>query len=228
MAVLVALSAAVLFAIGSVSGFTLTRTVAGASLLPPPTTRNTPSLPAITETPSLLPTTASAASANGEQGAEFTIQVGPDWTGFLEQRANDGLGQSTVVHLIAPTGLYEVAVQRFPGYYEKNKIKDYLRLVRSRWAEDQYFGEAFEPTDVLPPGGPEAGIQYSYRTVERATSLARGAVSPGPDLRRSRYSRVLPRGDDLWVVEVVVPTEQEETGRSRLFDTIAPTFTVTD
>ncbi|MEU4446377.1 protein kinase [Actinosynnema sp. NPDC050801] len=226
-AVLVALSAAVLFAIGSVSGFALTRTVAGASLSPPPIL-DTPSLPAITGTPSLLPTTASAASAKGEQGAEFTIEVGPDWTSFLEQRANNGLGPSTVVHLVAPNGWYEVTVQRFPGYYERNTIEDYVRLVRSRWAEGQYFGEAFESTDVLPPGGPEAGRQYSYRTVERATSLARGTVPPGPDLRRSRYSRVLPRGNDLWVVEVVVPTEQEETGRSRLFDTIAPTFRVTD
>ena len=227
LAVLVALSAVVLFAIGGVSGFTLTRTVAGASLLPPPT-QSAPPLPAITETPSLLPTTASAAAANGEQGAEFTIEVGPDWTSFLEQRGNNGLGPSTVVHLVAPNGWYEVTVQRFPDFYERNRIKNYLQLVRSRWARDQYFGEALEATDVLPPGGPEPGVQYSYRTVERATELARGTVPPGPDLRRSRYSRVLPRGNDLWVVEVVVPTEQEETGRSRLFDTIAPTFRVSD
>ncbi|KOX21966.1 serine/threonine protein kinase [Saccharothrix sp. NRRL B-16348] len=227
LTVLVALSAAVLFAIGSVSGFALTRTVAGASLLPPPT-QDAPSPPAITETPSLLPTTASAATANGEQGAEFTIEVGPDWTSFLEQRVNNGLGPSTAVHLVSPNGWYEVTVQRFPDYYERNTIKDYLQLVRSRWAEDQYFGEVVEGTDVLPPGGKESGVQYSYRTVERATPLARGTASPGPDLRRSRYSRVLPRGNDLWVVEVVVPTEQEETGRSRLFDTIAPTFRVND
>ncbi|MFD1148155.1 serine/threonine-protein kinase [Saccharothrix hoggarensis] len=223
----VALSAAVLFAIGSVSGFAVTRAVAGASLLPPPSP-STRALPAITETPSLLPTTASAAAANGEQGAEFTIEVGPDWTSFLEQRTNKGLLPSTVVHLVAPNGLYEVAVQRFPDYYPNHTIHDYLELVRSRWAEDQYFGEALEPTDVVPPGGVEPGVQYSYRTVERATDLARGTEPPGPDLRRSRYSRVLPRGADLWVVEVVVPTEQEETGRSRLFDTIAPTFRVND
>ncbi len=227
LTVLVALSAAVLFAIGGASGFALTRTVAGASLLPPPT-QDAPSAPAITETPSLLPTTAAAAAAKGEQGAEFTIEVGPDWTSFLEQRANNGLGPSTVVHLVAPNGWYEVTVQRFPDFYERNTIKDYLRLVRSRWAEGQYFGEVLEPPDVLPPGGPEVGLQHSYRTVERATQLARGTVPPGPDLRRSRYSRVLPRGNDLWVVEVVVPTEQEETGRNRLFETIAPTFRVID
>ncbi len=228
VSVLVALSAVVLFAIGSVSGFALTRTVAGAPLLPPPT-QSTPTLPAITDTQSLHPITASAATANGEQGAEFTIEVGPDWTSFLEQRTNNGLGPSTVVHLVAPTGLYEVTVQRFPGYYEqRNTIRDYIGLVRSRWAAGQYFGEAQEATDVLPPGGSEAAVQFSYRTVERATELARGVPDPGSDLRRSRYSRVLPRGADLWVVEVVVPTEQEEMGRDRLFNTIANTFSVKD
>jgi serine/threonine protein kinase len=225
--VVVALSAMILFAIGSVSGFALTRTVAGSSLLPPPP-QSTPTLPVITETPSLLPVTASAAAANGEQGAEFTIDVGPDWTSFLEQRTNNGLGPSTVVHLVAPNGLYEVTVQRFPDFYERNTIKDYLRLVRSRWAEGQYFGEALEPTEDLPQGGSEPALQFSYRTVERATTLARGTAPAGPDLRRSRYSRVLPRGNDLWVVEVVVPTEQEEMGRDRLFDTISNTFTLRD
>ncbi|WP_447004329.1 serine/threonine-protein kinase [Saccharothrix isguenensis] len=224
---LVALSAMVLFAIGSASGFALARTVAGASLLPPPP-QSTPTLPVITGTPSLLPVTASAAAANGEQGAEFTIDVGPDWTSFLEQRTNNGLGPSTVVHLVAPNGLYEVAVQRFPDFYDKNTITDYVELVRSRWAEDQYFGESLEATDGLPQGGREQALQFGYRTVERATTLARGAAPAGPDLRRSRYSRVLPRGNDLWVVEVVVPTEQEEMGRDRLFDTIANTFTVRD
>ncbi|MFI9007414.1 protein kinase [Actinosynnema sp. NPDC053489] len=226
-AVAVALSAVVLFAIGSASGFALTRTVAGAPLLPPPT-RTAPSPPVVTGTPSLLPTTASAAAAKGEQGAEFTIEVGPDWTSFLEQRANEGLDPSTVVHLVAPNGWYEVTVQRFPDYYPRHTLEDYLELVRSRWAEGQYFGEVVEPTDVLPPGGPQPGVQYSYRTAERATPTARGTVPPGPDLRRSRYSRVLPRRNDLWVVEVVVPTEQEETGRSRLFEAIAPTFSVKD
>ncbi|WP_238598734.1 serine/threonine-protein kinase [Saccharothrix sp. ALI-22-I] len=227
VSVLVALSAVVLFVIGSASGFALTRTVAGAPLLPPPA-QTTRSLPGITETPSLLPTTASAATAKGEQGAEFTIEVGPNWTSFLEQRTNNGLGPSTVVHLVEPNGVYEVTVQRFPDYYGKNTIKDYIELVRSRWAEGQYFAEALDATDVLPPGGRESGVQYSYRTVERATTLARGAAPAGPDLRRSRYSRVLPRGTDLWVVEVVVPTEQEEMGRDRLFNTIANTFSVKD
>ncbi|CAL9675670.1 Serine_threonine-protein kinase PknD [Actinosynnema sp. ALI-1.44] len=213
--------AVVLFLIGGSAGFAITRTLAGATLLPPPDVPG-PSLPAISSTVSLRPTTASAATAKGEQGAEFTIEVGADWTSFLEQRTNKGLVPSTVVHLVAPTGVYEVTVQRFADFYPKRKITDYLQLVRSRWAEDMYFGEVVEQAPPLPVGGPEEAVQFSYRTVERAI-VADGREEP---LRRSRYSRVLPRGTDLWVVEVVFPTEQEETGRDTLFNPIAQTFAV--
>ncbi|WP_433265433.1 serine/threonine-protein kinase [Actinosynnema sp. CS-041913] len=222
---LVTAAALVLFAIGGGAGFVLTRTLAGASLLPPPSV-GAPPLPAFTDEAPLRVTSAAAATANGEQGAEFTIEVGADWTSFLEQRANKGLVPSTVVHLVEPTGAYEVTVQRFADYYPKRTADEYISLVRSRWAEDQYFGEATDVTDPLDPPGPENPVQYSYRTVEKATVLGRASDNAGPDLRRSRYSRVLPRGADLWVVEVVFPTEQEEMGRNRLFNTIAPTFTV--
>ncbi|MFI9816977.1 serine/threonine-protein kinase [Saccharothrix variisporea] len=217
----VAVFAVVLFTIGASAGFAITRTLAGAPLLPPPQVTG-PSLPAISSTVSLRPTTASAATAKGEQGAQFSIEVGADWTSFLEQRTNKGLVPSTVVHLVAPTGVYEVTVQRFPDYYPRRTIKDYLGFVRSRWAEDMYFGEVVESAEGLPVGGPERAVQFSYRTVERS-SVADGREEP---LRRSRYSRVLPRGTDLWVVEVVFPTEQEETGRDTLFTPIAATFAV--
>ncbi|MBM7812890.1 hypothetical protein JOE68_003755 [Saccharothrix algeriensis] len=221
----VVVAALVLFAVGGGAGFALTRALAGASLLPPPSA-GAPSLPAITDEAPARVTTASAATANGEQGAEFTIEVGADWTSFLEQRANRGLAPSTVVHLVAPTGGYEVSVQRFADYYPRHSVEDYLSLVRSRWPKGQYFGEATDVTDPLDPAAPEPPVQFSYRTVEKATELGRAADAGGRDLRRSRYSRVLPRGADLWVVEVVFPTEQEEMGRSRLFDTIAGTFAV--
>ncbi|MEJ2854568.1 MULTISPECIES: serine/threonine-protein kinase [unclassified Saccharothrix] len=217
----VAVFAVVLFLIGGSAGFAITRTLAGAPLLPPPEATGL-SLPAISSTVSLRPTTASAATAKGEQGAQFSIEVGADWTSFLEQRTNKGLVPSTVVHLVAPTGVYEVTVQRFPDFYPRRKIKDYLALVRSRWAEDMYFGEVVESAEGLPVGGPEGAVQFSYRTVEQST-VSDGREEP---LRRSRYSRVLPRGTDLWVVEVVFPTEQEETGRDTLFTPIARTFAV--
>ncbi len=221
----VAIAALVLFAIGGSAGFAITRTLAGASLLPPPS-GSTPKLPAITNEVSLRAITETAANANGEQGAKFTIEVGADWTSFLEQRTNKGLMPSTVVHLVAPTGVYEVTVQRFADYYPKHSLDEYLALVRTRWPKDQYFGEARDVTDPLDPNGPEAPLQFSYRTVEKATELGWGSPANRTDLRRSRYSRVLPHGTDLWVVEVAFPTEQEEVGRDKLFNAIAGTFSV--
>jgi hypothetical protein len=213
------------FTAAAAGGFALTRFVAGASLLPPERA-STPSVPPIESTLELVPRTASAASANGDQGAEFTIGVGADWTAFVEQRTNEDLPASTVTHLVAPNGLYEVAVQRFGGYYPKWRIENYLALVRSRWPEDRYFSEAVSELPDVPGNDVNQAVQFSYRTVESGLPLPRSPQQAGPDLRRSRFSRVLPHGNDLWVVEVVFPTDQEETGRARLFDTIVGTFSV--
>ncbi|MEV0678322.1 serine/threonine-protein kinase [Actinosynnema sp. NPDC050436] len=222
---LVAVAAVVLFAIGGSAGFALTRALAGTPLLPPPAVGAQP-VPTVTGEVDLRPTTASAATANGEQGAEFTIEVGEDWTSFLEQRTNKGLAPSTVVHLVAPSGTYEVTVQRFPDFYPKRSLDEYLALVRARWPDGRLFGETTDVTDPIDPTAPEAPVQFGYRTVETATDLGRSSADAGPDQRRTRYSRVLPRGTDLWVVEVVFPTEQEEMGRNELFPGIAGTFTV--
>ncbi|MCS7484310.1 serine/threonine-protein kinase [Umezawaea endophytica] len=221
--VLLAVVALLVFAASGVGGFALTRFVAGAPLLPPQRT-SAPSLPSIGTTLELVPRRASAASANGDQGAEFTISVGADWTTFVEQRVNDDLPASTTTHLVAPNGLYEVAVQRFGGFYPKWRVEDYLGLVRSHWPEGRYFSESVAALPGVPGNDFDAPVQLGYRTVEPALALTRAPEQPGPDLRRSRFSRVLPHGSDLWVVEVVFPTDQEETGRAELFDTIVGTF----
>ncbi|MEU5691126.1 serine/threonine-protein kinase [Actinosynnema sp. NPDC020468] len=222
LSTLVVIGAVVLFAIGGAAGFTLTRTLAGRSFLPP-SGSGTPPVPAITDAVDLTPVTMSAVAANGGRRVEFTLSVGRNWTSFLEQRVNKGLTASTVVHFVDPTGAYEVAVQKFTGYYPRHRAEEYFELVRSTWGEGQYFGETQEQTDPLPGNTPEPATQFTYRTVERPTALEH-AQPAGPDLRRSRYSRVLPSESDLWVVEVSFPTDQEDMGRSKLFQTIAPTF----
>ena len=224
---LIVVASLLTFAVAGVGGFAVTRYIAGASLLPPPRT-STPSVPGIESTLRLVQRTASAASANGDQGAEFTIGVGADWTTFVEQRTNENLPASTVTHLVATNGLYEVAVQRFGGYYPKWRIGNYLALVRSRWPEDRYFSEALADLPDVPGNNFDHTVQFSYRTVESGLPLARSPQQAGADLRRSRFSHILPHGNDLWVVEVVFPTDQEETGRARLFDTIVGTFSVVD
>jgi hypothetical protein len=225
MTALLVVAALLIFAGSGVGGFALTRFVAGAPLLPPERTTTTSS-PGIEPTLVLVPRTASAASANGDQGAEFVIGVGADWTTFVEQRANDDLPASTVTHLVAPSGLYEVAVQRFGGYYPKWRAGNYFDLVRSHWPEGRYFSEALAPLPDVPGNDYDQPAQFSYRTVEPGVQLTRSPQQAGADLRRSRFSRVLPHGNDLWVVEVVFPTDQEEKGRAELFDTIVGTFSV--
>jgi len=222
---LVLVASLLLFVVAGAGGFVLTRYVAGASLLPPEQL-TAPSAPGLEPTLQLVPRTASAASANGDQGAEFTISVGPDWTTFVEQRTNEDLPASTVTHLIAPNGLTEVAVQRFGGYYPRWRVENYLALVRSHWPEGHYFSESVAELPSVPGNDVEPSVQFSYRTVESALPLARAPQPAGSDLRRSRFSRILPHGNDLWVVEVVFPTDQEETGRATLFDTIVGTFSV--
>jgi serine/threonine protein kinase len=225
---LLVVAALLIFLTAGAGGFALTRTIAGASVLPPQqqSTPNVPSVPSIGDTVQLTPRTAAAATANGEPGTRFTISVGADWTNFVEQRVNEDLPPSSVVHLVAPNGLYEVTVQRFGGFYPKWRIENYLALVRSRWPEGRYFAESEAASGGLPSNKYDQGTLLSYRTVEAGVRLAGSARPAGPDLRRSRYSRVLPHGNDLWVVEVVFPTDQEETGRAKLFDTISGTFSV--
>ena len=210
----VLVAAVLLFLAGSGGGFALTRLAAGATLLPP-TRQTVQTLPTLPTSATLRPRTASAVTAIGDQGGEFTMSVDQSWTTYAEQRAADArFPVSAVVHFVSGSGAYEVTVQRFPDYYPKRDIKAYVAGVRARWP-GRFFGGERVPTPDLPGPRAEASTQFLYRTVEGDEPNA---------LRRSHLSRVLPHGDDLWVVEVVVPTEQEDEARVRLFDAIASTF----
>ncbi|GLZ30280.1 serine/threonine protein kinase [Lentzea sp. NBRC 105346] len=207
------------FLASSIGGFALTRLVAGAALLPPFTGTNTTVLPSIDPTLRLEQQTAQARTENGDQGGQFTVSVEPDWTIYVEGRKDPHLGVAySVVHFVSPNGAYEVAVHRFPDWYTKKRdISDYLTLVKQRWP-GRYFGEERAETPSLPGDQPEPALRLTYKTVEGDGSGA---------LRRTHFSRVLPTSTDLWAIEVVVPTEQEDVGRTKLFDNIASTFSPT-
>jgi hypothetical protein len=217
-------AALLVFAGASGTGFAFTRLAVGASVLPPPAP-TAPALPAIDDTATFEARIASAAAENGMRGADFSVKVGRDWTNFVEQRSNDPLPPSTVVHIVSPTGLYELSVQRFPGFYPAHKIADYNRHLRARWGV-QFFPGTIGDTPEVPPGGPEKPVLMDYRTVETAGPT--GSKQRVTEMRRARFARILPRANDLWVVEVTVPIEQEETGRNRLFNAVASTFTPLD
>ena len=211
---LVVVAAVVLFVAGSGGGFALTRLAAGASLLPP-AEQTSPTLPTLPTSATLQPRTAAAVTANGDQGGKFTLHVEQSWAAYTEQRAGDlRFPPSAVVHFVSGSGAYEVTVQRFPEYYPKRDVKAYVLGVQGRWP-GRFFGGEKVRTESLPGDRYEDSIQFFYKTVEGDEPNA---------LRRSHFSRVLPFGNDLWVVEVVVPTEQEDEARVRLFDAIASTF----
>ncbi|WP_089949283.1 serine/threonine-protein kinase [Lentzea xinjiangensis] len=210
----VLVGAILLFLAGSGGGFALVRLTAGAPLLPP-TEQTLPVLPTLPTSATLEPRTASAVTAIGDQGGKFTLNVDRGWAVYAEQRAADRqFPPSAVVHFVSGSGAYEVAVQRFPDYYPKRDIKAYVAGVQARWPS-RFFGGERVPTANLAGPRFEDGVQFVYKTVEGDEPTA---------LRRSHFSRVLPHRNDLWVVEVVVPTEQEDEARVRLFDAIASTF----
>jgi serine/threonine protein kinase len=206
--------AVLLFVAGSGGGFALTRLAAGAPLLPP-AEQTLQTLPTLPTSATLEPRTASAVTANGDQGGKFTLKVEASWSTYAEQRAADKLMPiSSVVHFVSGTGAYEVTVQRFPDYYPSRTINVYTNSVQVRWP-NRFFGGDKVPTPNLSGPHSEDSIQFIYKTVEGDEPNA---------LRRSHFSRVLPYRSDLWVVEVIVPTEQEDEARVRLFDAIASTF----
>ncbi|MDX8142801.1 serine/threonine-protein kinase [Lentzea sp. BCCO 10_0061] len=207
-------AALVLFVAGSGGGFALTRMAAGAPLLPP-AEQTLPTLPTLPTSATLQPRTVSAVLANGDQGGRFTLNVEQSWSVYTEQRAADQrFPVSAMVHFVSGSGAYEVAVQRFPEYYPKRDIDAYVAGVQGRWPGRFFGGETTSTADLAGPRS-ENSVQFVYKTVEGDEPNA---------LRRSHFSRLLPYGNDLWVVEVVVPTEQEDEARVRLFDAIASTF----
>ncbi|MGI5504650.1 serine/threonine-protein kinase [Lentzea sp. CA-135723] len=210
----VLVAAVLLFIVGSGGGFALTRYAAGASLLPP-TEQTLPTLPTLPTSATLQQRTASAAFANGDQGGKFTLSVEESWSTYAEQRVGDSwLPASAVVHFVSGSGAYEVTVRRFPEFYPKRDIEAYVTGVAAHWPNAFFGGEKVATPNLAGPRS-EDSIQLVYKTAE----------GEGRDaLRRSHFSRVLPYGNDLWVVEVIVPTEQEDEARARLFDAIASTF----
>ncbi|HEX5118302.1 MAG TPA: serine/threonine-protein kinase [Pseudonocardiaceae bacterium] len=193
--------AVVLFAAAAGGGFAATRTLAGRPVLPvgSPAATTTTTVPATPPAPTFVTVTATAA-APGRSGGEFSLRVPQGWAKFVEQRApGPQLPTSTVVRWVQPDGSAEVSVERF---------RDFLPL------PEQVYTESLQRAD--PQGNllqDNAGL-YLFR-------------SGGTTLRSTVLNLVtVPGDDDLWVVSVTVPTDQERSGETDLFDKISPSFRV--
>jgi hypothetical protein len=213
--------AIVLFCGAAGGGFALARVVGGEPVLPPATTSQQTHAPApSTKVPDLELQTGDAATVNGVQGGGYAVSVPAGWMRFVEERAIDADLRSTRIYYVSNDGRQMLTVERFYGYFPDHSTNDYVDSLADD--ENQTYTKS-DPTPVKGLDGGQPGAQLTYRTKTRAENLAPGARN----LNRVTFANLLPLGGDLWVLAVTVPVDQEDTGRSQLFDRITQTFKVT-
>jgi eukaryotic-like serine/threonine-protein kinase len=212
LTVLVLVIALVLFLGAAGGGFALARMLGGKPVIPPRPTATQPGAAPLGE---LVDTRGDASTLAGEQGGGFSVPVPQGWQKFVEQRVNTVLPNSTRMHFLSPDGTQQLTVERFPVFYPNHSISDYRRVLQS---ESPRFEELTRTT--VAGTGREPAVELTYRTTETARNTATVTT-------RITFARLLPAGIDLWVVAVTVPIDQDDTGRTKLFDKIAPEFQVT-
>jgi serine/threonine protein kinase len=219
-AAVLAAAAVVLFLGAAFGGFALARYIGGKPLMPPEHALP-PAAPPAAPLGALVETVGEATTLAGEQGGGYAVPVPNDWTQFSEQRFNKSLPGSLQVHYVSPDGTQQLTVERFPGFYPKHSISTYraaLAATAPRYAE-----LARSTVENAVVHGPEPGQELAYTTTDVDPDASRNGVG---GLNRVTFAHVLPAGTDLWVVAVTVPIEQEDSGRSKLFDKIIVGFRV--
>lgn len=207
--------AVLLFLGAAVGGFALTRTVGAQPFAPPersaPVSSSTPPMS------DLVTRQGDATNLRGTKGGAFSIAVPEDWTRFVTQRPGGELPPSTLVQFVSVDGKQALNVQRFDGPLSP---LEYGETLRAQWPPS-----GFVPGESQRLSGKD-GLLLSYRTVEtpEAGSTADDTVRA---LNRTTFAQVFTSGNSLWVVSITVPTDQEGTGRTELFDRMVPTFQLT-
>jgi len=192
--------AVVLFAAAAGGGFVAARGLAGRPLLPPPHTNSAPpsSVPQAPPVKSFTTVATQAAVTPGTPGGDFSVSVPVGWTKFVEQRGKQAqLPDSTVVRWVKSDGTAELTVERFPDYAPR-PAQNYITALRQADPNGNLLSSHDVPNE------------YLFRTGDTA---------------RSVYFDVKLLDTDLWVLSVTVPTIQESSGQTQLFDKIRTTFT---
>jgi eukaryotic-like serine/threonine-protein kinase len=215
------LACLVLFAGGAGGGFALARTAAGVPLLPQLTASETPppttTPPPVDERPRLASHTLSVDTNDPpDPGATFTLQVPADWTVYRADFNQTRPGLTAI--FVSPDGGRAVSVERFVDFYPKGTVKDFLGILRGdldrAFADHTVLG--LSATGPPRPGAPEPPHELTYRTVASADGRT--------EVGRSTFVELIPTTQDLWVLKVTVPTEQESAARLEVFETVRPTF----
>ena len=218
--VVLLLIAFVLFVVAAGGGFVLARTVGGQSLLPPAAQNRLPASGQEQDIPppDLVAVTGESSIANGTGGG-FRLSVPVGWQRFVAAHktslAKPGL--SKVVQYVSANGRQIIRVERLAGYFTARPTDAaYIQSLKDSLPSDSVFVQS----QSLPSG--RQGSELTYRAPERGTGSDSRAVT------RSSFLQLLHEGDDLWLLSVTAPIEQESAAKTELFDRIAPTFELTD
>jgi hypothetical protein len=219
-----------LFVLAAGGGFALSRYVGGEPLLPPKqTTPSSTTQPPADDAEALKVTTDNAAPATGPPGGGFSLPVPTTWVKFAEEVTGDELPSSSSVYYVSPDGTQLLTVERYPAFYPKHSIDDYIGQLKARGPDVVI--EDVEVRDIPGLGNPGAGpVRESAKEIKyRPTADAKELVPDDPGVlsqNRVTFAHLLPYASALWVVSVTVPIEQEDSG-SLLFEEIARQFGVT-
>lgn len=213
---LLTVASIVLFAGGLSAGFALTRTAAGVPIVPAPTTGGTQ--PDATTTAEPPPTLADQSLTVDPEDptATFNMRVPTGWTDY---RADLNARPGFAVILVSPDGSRAITVERIRG----GSVKSYLDSL------DNELDKAFGDYTILDdqsngdprPGASDAPHELTYRTVSAPLV---GGDADAAQVGRSTFAQLIPTQRDLWVLKVIVPTEQESAARTELFDEVRRTF----
>jgi eukaryotic-like serine/threonine-protein kinase len=222
---LVAFLAVLFFFTAAGGGFALSRYVGGKPLLPPseqPVTSRTTERSEGTG-PELIPRTGSAETEKGDQSGGFTIPVPTNWEHFVELVHDKDLA-STRVHYLSQDGTQVLTVERFANYYTGHDIPEYLARLKSFRGTEVVYERQIADLENVPVAPKEPALEVGYRTTVSAHDVAPDDPA-AHDMNRATFAHLIPYANDLWVVSVTVPIEQQDSGEI-LFNRIAGGFQI--
>ncbi|MFL6125229.1 MAG: hypothetical protein ACJ73U_37105, partial [Actinophytocola sp.] len=213
---IVAFLAVLFFFAAAGGGFALSRYVGGEPLLPPSQRPATSaSQPSGDKSVKVIPRTGSAAALKGDQGGGFSVPVPEGWVQFVEQVPDEDFVSRVRVYYVSPDGTQVLTVERLPSYYPGHNIEAYVKQLESH-APDVTIKEVYKGKAPDIPGNGVAAKDTALDLDYRATISAKELAPDDPaarDLNRETFARLLPHGNELWVVSVTVPVDQESTGQ---------------
>ncbi|GAA3539692.1 serine/threonine-protein kinase [Amycolatopsis ultiminotia] len=224
---LLALGSVVLFLVAGVGGFALARVASGQPLLPLQNS-GVPGVAPVEEPQKPLKLVGrqgnASATANVSRDSAYTVSVPENWQRFIASRRS-AIGPSAVVQYLSPDGRQSLRLERFAGFLAKHSEEDYVNSLPPKAAEDAF-------TIAQGPAKTANGTELAYRTVERAQGKPSGEPpeqttnqEPTGAITRATFALLKSAGNDLWVLALTVPSEQEDTAAGT-FDKIEPTLSL--